>query len=171
MRKIYGSVVLAGILAAVLSGCASSPAVVQAPVGPDPFATAQPGSKGALKVFTATTEENNVGTEYPYYERTSYDIYDSNGKLIRRVRDNNKGEFVARPRTEWLAPGTYRVKALAAIGTGEWMDVPVVVARGRTTEVHLNGHWAPPSDTPGSALVYSPAGFPLGWRASNLPAS
>lgn len=164
-------VILAGIVTAIISGCASQPTVVQVAVGPDPFIATQPSPKGTLQVFTATAEENNVGTEFPYYERTSYDIYDSSGNLIKHVRDNNKGEFVASPRREYLTPGIYRIKALAAIGTGEWMMVSVVVEPGRTTEVHLNGHWAPPSDTPGSALVYAPAGFPLGWRASIPPNS
>ena len=49
------------------------------------------------------------------------------------------------------------------MGTGEWMMIPVVIEAGKTTEVHLNGQWSPPSDVPGKALVYSPQGKPLGY--------
>ncbi len=98
-------------------------------------------------------------------------IYDSNGNETTRVSDNNKGEFEATPRPIQLNPGPYRVKALAAVGMGEWITVPVVIESGRTTEVHLNGHWKPPVDTPENQLVHAPAGFPMGWRADVSPTS
>jgi hypothetical protein len=161
MKKTYA--ILGGVITAILSGCSSPPAVVQAPVGPNPFGATQSGPQGTLEVFSATVQENNVGYETPYYERTSYDIYDGSGNMIKRVRDNNRGEYRALPLREQLAPGTYKVKALAAVGTGEWLMIPVVIDAGKTTEVHLNGHWTPPNDVPGKALVYTPQGRPLGY--------
>ena len=106
-----------------------------------------------------------MGFEFPYDQRTDYYIYDSGGKETQHVADNNKGHFEAVPRRIQLPPGNYSVKALAAVGLGEWITVPVVIEPGRTTEVHLNGAWRPPADTPKRDLVQSPGGFPMGWRA------
>jgi hypothetical protein len=168
MKKQF-ALFAAGILV-MISGC-STPTALQVPVGPTPMVAKNTDPDGMLKVFSATEQENNVGFEFPYNQRTDYYIYDSNGNEITRVSDNNKGEFEATPRPIQLNPGTYRVKALAAVGMGEWITVPVVIESGRTTEVHLNGHWKPPVDTPENQLVHAPAGFPMGWRADVSPTS
>ncbi len=71
-----------------------------------------------------------------------------------------------RTRRIHLRAGKYTVKALAAVGYGEWLSVPVVVEAGKTTEVHLNGQWKAPDSTWGEDLVFSPSGLPMGWRAN-----
>ncbi len=159
----------AGFLAMIV-GC-STPSIVQAPVGPDPLALKSADSDGTLQVFSAMEQENNVGFEFPYDQRTDYFVYDSNGNVIRRVYNNNKGHYEPTPAAVRLQPGTYRIRSLAAVGMGEWETVPVVIEPGRTTEVHLNGHWKPPADTPDRELVHSPAGFPMGWRTPVAPNS
>jgi hypothetical protein len=161
-------ILVAGIIA-VLSGCSSPTSFLREPVGPNPFVTKTADSNGVLQVFSATKAENDVGFETAYYQRTDYTIYDPNGKLIQRVRDNNRGHFDGTPRAIRLPPGMYTIKALAAIGLGDWITVPVMIESGRTTDVHLNGHWRPPADSPETALVHSPSGLPIGWRATSLP--
>jgi hypothetical protein len=157
--------VVAGIVAA-MSGCATAPMVLNDPVGPNPTMASSGESAGKLEVYSATEEEHNVGFQTAYFQRSPYVIYDSNGREIKRVNNNNKSEFLPLPQTEVLPPGTYRVNALEASGFGEPVQVPVVIEAGRTTEVHLNGHWRPPSDVPQHDLVLAPAGFPIGWHAS-----
>ena len=158
--------ILAGVMAAALAvGCASSGTALHTPVGPSPAVAKTGDEDGLLKVFSAKEKEDVVGNEFPYSERTAYAIYDSQGNEVKGVQNNNKGEYGAEPKGIRLAPGTYHVKALAAVGMGEWVSVPVVIEAGRTTEVHLNGQWRSPSDTPENELVYSPSGFPMGWKA------
>lgn len=151
-------------VAGLLSGCATS-TVLRVPVGPDPASASVGSVDGTLKVYSAKEQENNVGFEFPYNQRTDYSIYDSNGNVVEHITDNNTGHFEAVPRGIQLSPGNYNVKALAAVGFGEWVTVPVVIKSGRTTEVHLNGSWRPPTDTPQREIVQSPGGFPMGWRA------
>ncbi|HEY3857601.1 MAG TPA: hypothetical protein VGO67_24730 [Verrucomicrobiae bacterium] len=162
MKKPW--IIAMAAVAGMLSGCATS-TVLRVPVGPDPASASVGGVDGTLKVFSAKEQEDNVGFENPYNQRTDYYVYDSNGKEAQHVTDNNKGHFEAIPRGIELPPGRYSVKALAAVGLGEWVTVPVVIESGRTTEVHLNGSWRPPSDTPQREIVQSPGGFPMGWRA------
>ncbi len=131
----------------LLSGCATS-TVLRVPLGPDPASASVGTADGTLKVYSAKEQEENVGFEEPYNQRTDYYIYDSNGKEAEHITDNNKGRFEAVPRGIELSPGRYNVKALAAVGLGEWVTIPVVVESGRTTEVHLNGSWRPPAETP-----------------------
>lgn len=40
---------------------------------------------------------------------------------------------------------------------------PVMIASGELTEVHLDGSWQPMANN--GDLVYSPAGYAVGWRA------
>ncbi len=154
----------------LLSGC-STPTLLPVRVGPDPSAALNGGADGKLRVFSQTEEQDNVGFQFSYAQRTDYEICDASGRRIKNVADNNKGNFGAVPRAVALPPGTYRVKAMAAVGEGELVIVPVVIEPGRTTDVHLNGHWKPPLNTPDSELVRMPAGFPIGWRAAAEPNS
>jgi hypothetical protein len=164
MKNIWIFVV-AGIIAA-MPGCATAPMVLNETVGPNPSIAPIGESAGKLQVYSATEEEHEVGFQTAYFQRSPYTIYDLNGREIKNVNDNNKSEFLPLPRTVELPPGTYRVKALAAVGFGEPVVVPVVVEAGRTTEVHLNGHWRPPSNVASQDLVLAPAGFPIGWHAT-----
>jgi hypothetical protein len=147
-------------------GCATAPLTLTEPVGPSPLIASSGESYGKLKVYSATEEEHTVGNQTAYFKRSPYIIYSSDGREIKNVNDNNTSEFLPLPRAVELPPGNYRVKALEAVGFGEPVSVPVVIESGRTTEVHLNGHWQPPSDAPKKVLVLAPAGFPIGWRAN-----
>jgi len=157
---------LAGLVGAI-SGCATAPLVVKESVGPNPTIAASGEAEGKLTVYSATEEEHDVGNQTAYYQRTAYIIYNSNGREIENVNENNTSEFLALPRTVRLPPGAYQVKALAAVGFGERVVVPVMIEAGRNTELHLNGHWRPPSNAAKSDLVFAPEGFPVGWRVSS----
>jgi hypothetical protein len=165
MKKIM-MIFWAGIAAVVVAGCASGGAAINTPVGPNPTAAKSDDANGILKVFSAKEKEDTVGFEFPYSERTDYYIYDAQGNEVKGVHNNNQGEYGAVPKGIQLPPGHYKIKALAAVGLGEWVTVPVVVESGKTTEVHLNGQWKSPADAPGNELVYSPSGFPMGWKAA-----
>jgi hypothetical protein len=168
MKNTWVFVVI-GILG-TMAGCTTTPLTLNEPVGPSPLIASSGESAGKLKVYSATEEEHTVGNQTAYFKRSPYDIYSSDGKQIKHINDNNRSEFLPLPRTVELPPGNYRVEALEAVGFGEPVAVPVVIEAGRTTEVHLNGHWEPPSDAPKKDLVLAPAGFPIGWRAnSHLP--
>lgn len=166
MKNIWAFIVV-GILGA-LAGCASAPLVLNDPVGPNPSFASSGEFAGKLQVYSATEEEHTVGNQTAYFQRSPYTIYSSDGREVKHVNDNNKSEFLPLPRTVELPPGNYRVNALEAVGFGQPVAVPVVIEAGRTTEVHLNGHWQPPADAPKDKLVFAPAGFPMGWRATSL---
>ncbi len=168
MKRMRVFVVLAMTVA--LAGCTTAPLTLNEPVGPSPFSASSGASNGKLKVYSATEEEHEVGFQTAYFQRSPYTIYSSDGREIKHVNDNNRSEFLPLPRVVELPPGNYRVEASEAVGFGQPVAVPVVIAAGRTTEVHLNGHWQPPSDAPKKDLVLAPAGFPIGWRpGSQLP--
>jgi hypothetical protein len=165
MKKLWVIFTAAGS-AAVLVGCATPASITRTPLGPSPQAERTSDSEGTLEVFTAKRQENNVGYEFSYNQRTGYEVYDSRGAKVKTVLNNNEKEFRAdAPEPVRLPEGQYTVKALAAVGLGEWVSVPVIVKPGETTEVHLNGQWRPPADAPAKELVQSPGGFPMGWRA------
>jgi hypothetical protein len=118
--------ILAIASVALLSGC-STPTILRVQAGPDPFAAKAGSPDGNLQVFSQTETEENVGFGFPYYQRTDYDIYDVNGNRIKHVYGNNTGNFDPTPRTIRLSPGTYSVKAMAAVGVGQWVVVPVLI--------------------------------------------
>jgi hypothetical protein len=164
-------IILAAGIIGLMCGC-SSPTVLQQPIGPDPSIAKTGGFNGALLVFSAKEQQSDVRSdEYAYNRHSDYDIYDSSGTRIQRVSNNGTESFNTAPKPIQLPAGTYRVKALSSVGDGEWVTVPVVIESGRTTEVHLNGHWNPPPNTPENELVHAPTGFPMGWRANRLPNS
>ncbi len=165
MKRLWGFVVAATIGA--LAGCATAPLVLNEPVGPNPLIAPSGETAGKLKVYSATEEEHDVGFQTAYFQRSPYTIYGLDGREIKHVNDNNRSEFLPLPRIVELAPGNYLVEALTAVGFGEPVAVPVVIEAGRTTEVHLNGHWQPPSNAPKKELVLAPAGFPIGWHANS----
>lgn len=162
MMKTILAVVTGAILGA---GCTTATAVRTA-IGPDPGVARNDSGEGVLRVFSKKVKDENVGFSFPHTERTDYSVYDAEGREVKLVADNNKGEFEDEPRRIHLRAGKYTVKALAAVGYGEWLSVPVVVEAGKTTEVHLNGQWKAPDSTWGEDLVFSPSGLPMGWRAN-----
>jgi hypothetical protein len=84
------------------------------------------------------------------------------GKRIKHVF-NSIGHYNEVPRTITLPPGEYLVRAETK--NRMRVDVPVVIEQGRTTRVHLEAHWEPPTEITKAELVSLPDGFPVGWRA------
>jgi hypothetical protein len=72
------------------------------------------------------------------------------------------------PASVSLAPGDYVVRA-SAFGRNE-VDVPVHVAAGRVTEVHLDGA-KPSADVNRQAAVFGPNGSFVGYRAGEWSAA
>jgi len=169
MKTIFLATV--GIAAAMLAGCATPSTIIRQPVGPDPFVATESGHNGKLQIFAAWTEQNPGALPkivvYPNYARSTFMLCDADGKVLL---DNAHSGPQSNPAPEVvvLAPGKYCLKTLRQGGKERWTEFPVVIEAGRVTEAYLNGGWVPPANTPFTMLVYSPGGFPVGWRA-NIP--
>jgi hypothetical protein len=166
--RIYTSFCLIVVIP-LLASCASQP-ITLAPVGPNPFAgdSASIGT-GRLQVFSSLAErsddQNQGSTDPAWYQHTDYNVYDSGGRLVKRV-DNTVGHYSTSPRLVSLRPGNYAVRARSAEGLS--VNVPVVIERGRTTKVHLDENWRPPAGTQKTEIVSAPDNYPVGWRADLL---
>ncbi len=153
------------LLAPLLASCASAPLVLS-PVGPGPVddGATTPG-KGNLEVYTET-EEYGDDMAVPFYRHTGYWIY-QDGKRLERVWNHQDVEDED-PSVVSLPPGRYLVRAQAErYGP---VEVPVVIEADRTTRVVLQPGWKPPVLAERSELVRIPGGYPVGWKASELPA-
>ncbi len=171
MRTTY--LILVAAVTSMLPGCSTPTTTVLPAVGPNPLGAVHAGPNGDLQVFAAPEgesdintmqEEQNIGIPQ-YHHRTSYSIYDSRGKLVETLTDDLGSDFKRSPRRISLPAGTYSVKALMAVGFGQWVTLPVVIEAGRTTRVHLNGDWKPPGNTPANEIVQASDGISVGWRA------
>ena len=149
-------------LISLLVGCSSTP-VALAPVGPNPVGAGGMASKGGLQVFSGLVTRTE-GDNPTWNQHTDYYIYSSQGKLMKHV-DNTTGYYARAPRLIPLPAGSYIVKAQAVDNL--WVDVPVVIERGRTTRIHLDDNWKLPTHTPKSELVSMPGGNPVGWHAES----
>ena len=130
-----------GILVAALAGCAThSEIVMNQPVGPD-LARSRINlnqGKGHLVVYSALEVDDQVNAYFPTH--SSYAIYDSDEKLMRRV-DNRSGSFYQDPATISLPAGTYKVEGRAT-NSGVVL-VPVIIEQNKTTVVDLEGSALP----------------------------
>jgi len=63
-----------------------------------------------------------------------------------------------------LAAGNYNIVAESTCCG--LVTVPVVIQQGKTTIVHLDRNWWPPSKTDTNQLVFLPDGEPVGWSSS-----
>ncbi len=150
-------------LTALLAGCAS-PALVLAPVGPNPAGLTRDNPNGQLEVFSALTAQAE-GDNPTWYQHTDYYLDSPQGKELRHV-DNAIGYYATAPRIISLPAGHYLVKARAKGYL--WITVPVVVEAGRTTKVHLDKNWQAPENTPQTEVVDIPGGYPVGWSSSPM---
>ena len=144
-----------GLVAWLGSGCATQPVVLN-PVGPAQNRPSPPGSRGYLRVYSAT-ETDQIGEGTYYYPHTGYRIYDGDGRLVKFV-PNHIGNMDESAALVSLPAGQYRVKAQSDIYG--WVTVPVVVEAGEITSVHLQSTWPGPVH----ALVRLPDGRPVGWK-------
>jgi hypothetical protein len=150
--------------ALLLTSCAFSP-VALAPVGPNPAsAGATLRDIGYLRVFSDRdlVTEGYDGGNPSYYQHSPYRIYDSHGKFVRYV-GNTVGEYATAPAVVSLRPGSYVV--LARAKDYLTVKVPVLIVSGRSTNVHLDDRWRPPTGTPNDELVLEPSGSPVGWHS------
>ena len=152
----------------VLIGC-SSTQVALAPVGPNPAGISSTASQGKLQVFSSLDEQSDDQSQASpdpiWHQHTDYSIFDLQGKRVEHV-DNTTGHYARAPRLVDLPAGRYVVKAQAK--DYFWMEVPVTIEAGRTTRVHLDGKWQPPTNTSTKGLVSMPNGTPAGWGAEPI---
>jgi hypothetical protein len=168
MKIIQYMLIGAGIIPFV-TGCVSSP-VALAPVGPKAGGQVAAGAKGHLQVFSATEKSPAIASDDPTYFdlHTGYEIEDTSGKHLKYVA-NHMSNMDEWPDTVSLAEGAYTIEAEAA-GYGTVM-VTVVIAKGRTTTVHLDRNWQPPYGASTNTLVFLPDGEAVGWSTATAKAN
>jgi hypothetical protein len=147
-----------------LTGCASTPIKVSS-VGPDVTEHAGQDSNGYLKVFSATEKSPPIASDDPTYFNlhSGYDINDGSGKSVKFV-PNHDSNLDTDPDKVSLPAGNYNILARST-----WCGqviVPIVILGGKTTIVHLDNNWWPPSNTPTNLVVSLPNGEPVGWSSS-----
>lgn len=153
---------------AILTGCASTP-VVLSPVGPCSSKHEVSDLNGQLQVFSVM-EAQGEGDDPVWYQHSAYFIYGPQGKRIKYV-GNTIGKFDETPPTVRLPAGRYSVKARAEGYRYSLVNVPVVIEPGKTTAVHLESGWTPPSGPPGTEIVQAPSGYAVSWRAASSTSS
>ncbi len=147
----------------IFASCATGPTSLAA-VGPRP--TVIPPNitdgTGHLVVFTGT-EEKNLGKEARYYLYTPYVIRTANDEFYKRV-PNHFGNMDQAPQFVTLPAGVYHI--LAQSETYGMVTLPVIIATGRTTEIHLEGRWKPKNEpAKDEDIVRLPNGQQVGWRS------
>ncbi|MGA2245643.1 MAG: hypothetical protein ABSH48_11640 [Verrucomicrobiota bacterium] len=163
-------VIAIGGAAMMVAGCVTSPQpVVLDPVGPAPSLAAKPtGASGMLSVYSAYQASADFNNRDPYRrEYSDYRILRADGTLVQQVH-NTSGSILQRPAQVPLPAGNYRVVAQAN-SYGE-VTVPVVIAGGRDTLVHLEGGyaWPNPHAFNEANSVRLPDGEVVGWRDSTV---
>lgn len=155
------NLILGAAIISMLTGCSSTPVVLD-PVGPPPPGAVAPLREGYLKVYTAT-ETHPDGDNTYYYPHTSYHVFTPDGKQFKWVQ-NHIGTMDESPTVVKLPAGNYKVLA-EADGFGR-VTVPVVIKWGKLTEVNLEtwGRKKTPV-TNEAAVVQLPNGYVVGWRA------
>jgi hypothetical protein len=181
MKNACAAIIVLALLGAV--GCASSSRLSRLPgVGPAPSLAAPNGSEGFLQVYSARERLpiNINGEEFAWnndYGRndflygtahTDYSLFDRDGQLIVQV-PNAMGKNEASPTRLELAPGDYLVQAEAAdfAGVVSAVMVPVCVAAGQTTVVHLDGNRDIRTPGEGDQWVRLANGSVVGWHCSD----
>jgi len=162
--KIKRFVLIGAGLIPFVTGCISKP-IALAPVGPDAGKEAGSETKGYLQVFSATEKSPPIASDDPTFFdlHTGYDINDAAGKSVKYVA-NHMSNMDEWPDTVRLPAGTYNIVAESTCCG--LVTVPVVIANGKTTTVHLDRNWWPPSKTSTNQLVFLPDGAAVGWSGS-----
>ena len=149
--------ILIGSVAVLAAGCASQPHIVTSSVGPTPLNMEDSYGKGDLRVFTET-ESQQVGDSTYYFPHTDYDILSDANQKLQNV-PNHLGPMDQNPTLVTLPAGKYRVRYRG-------VTVPVTIAAGRTTVVHLDGDWHPPVNVSSNRIVRLPNGEAVGWQVA-----
>jgi hypothetical protein len=150
----------------LLTGCVSQP-ITLSPVGPGPVSHAEYLPKGHLQVFS-DTETHVVGDGPPYYTHTGYSIHDESGKVVQFV-PNHTGDMDESPTMVTVPAGDYKI--VAESSSYGRVTVPVLVQEGKTTVIHLDRDWKPPSNASTNELVHLPDGEAIGWSSSTAKSS
>ncbi len=93
----------------------------------------------ALVVFSEWDRLSD-SSDTTWKHHTDYSVYDTDGKLLRQVKNHNMGPD-SRPVEVELPPGNYVVKARRQ-GAG-WVSVPVSLKTGNTSEIYLDDSTKP----------------------------
>jgi hypothetical protein len=159
MVLALGGLLLAGVGCATKVGTALPDLV--GPCGPG----AAPGAvDGHLMVYSCWDFSRPADYDYDYVMRTPYNVYLPDGQLLQQVQ-NDSGGFDRDPVSLMLPPGEYAVTSFVT-GQGE-VRVPVLIRRGQTTVVHLDGRANYlRSQAPLDSLVRLPNGDIIGCRAA-----
>ena len=160
--KKTNTLVLLFNLALLTTGAFAQPITLTTPMGPRPAELAAADYVGTLKVFSAT-EAVPDGKDAYRYPHTSYEIYKADGTRVRKV-NNGRTLQIETPTAVTLPRGRYVIQAQAE--TAGLIRIPVIIATGRTTTLHLEGpqDWQPGVTAEG-ALVRLPNGQPIGYQA------
>jgi len=142
------------------AGCASQPLHLSS-VGPAPAGVEKPSNLGSLQVFT-DLEPEQAGESPSYFPHASYEIYSRSGVCVKTV-ENHRGPMDETPTIVDIPAGQYIILGPSA-NHGN-VRVPVTVATGKTTVIHLDGYWKPDASAH-NQVVYFPNGEAIGWRDS-----
>lgn len=165
--KIRMAILMGGGIFALFTGCVSKPMAL-GPVGPGVAGQTLPAVKGNLLVFSATEKGLPFASDDPasFNVHSAYDITDTAGNV--QYVPNHASNLDEWPDVVTLFPGHYNL--LARSSSCGLVSVPVVIEKGRTATVHLDGNWRPPGNTPSSQIVSLPDGSVVGWSGNVDPA-
>ncbi len=155
------------VVSILLAGCAFDHRnLTLTPVGPAWGQTAVASATGTLTVysgFKVNADFNNPDSSRREY--SNYKLYADDGKLLQLVQ-NDTGIALSSPAAVSLAVGTYRIVAHAN-GYGI-VTVPVVIAAGNNTILHLEGGYTWPNEAEFNQTnaVRLPDGAIVGWRTA-----
>lgn len=124
------------------------------------LATTRP--TGYLRVYSAT-EAHEIGDNTYYYPHRGCRIYDASGKLWQYVPNHISYEDET-PAYVTIPAGDYTIKAESDLYS--LVAMPVLIQAGRTTGIHLDSGWNPPSNVSTNEIVYLPNGEAVGWRGA-----
>jgi len=100
---------------------------------------------------------------------TGYDIINDESRKGVKFVPNHTSNMDEWPDEVKLPVGNYNVVAESTCCG--LVTVPVNIQTGKTTIVHLDRNWWPPSNTPTNQLVFLPDGEVVGWSSSTEKSS
>lgn len=152
---------------ALLAGCSGMRSdLVLDTAGPMPGQGASVGSgSGTLIVYSAGKVNADFNSRDPdSHEFSDYRILNSDKKLLEHVH-NVANELSQGPVSVNLPPGKYFVVARSN-GYGV-VTVPVIIASGQQTLLHLDGQWPNESSFDQNNAVRLPDGEIVGWKSAS----
>lgn len=134
--------------------------------GPMPGQAASVGSdSGSLIVYSAGKVNADFNSRDPNsHEFSDYRILNSDKKLLEHVH-NVANELTQGPVSVNLPPGKYFVVARSN-GYGV-VTVPVIIASGQQTLLHLDSQWPNKSSIDPNNAVRLPDGEVVGWKSDS----